>query len=116
MKNTSKFAVQLFSLLKIAFTIGRLFVKFLSAQTIQGGILLLVFPSTCAYYSRVQSVQGGILFKEIRYEKIYFFNMTEYSACTPSTQSYNSLWDSLKLPLPPIPPLMLACRLVIDAH
>ena len=25
------------------------------------------FPSTCAYYSRAQSVQGGILFKEIQY-------------------------------------------------
>ena len=40
---------------------------FLGAQTIQGGVLLFQFSSTCAHYSRAQSVQGGILFKEIGY-------------------------------------------------
>ena len=38
-----------------------------NAPTIQGVILLSGFSTTCAYYSREHTVQGGILFKEIRY-------------------------------------------------
>ena len=40
--------------------------KVQGAQTIQGGILFFQFPSTWAYYSMAQIVQGGIVFKEIR--------------------------------------------------
>ena len=36
------------------------------AQTIQGSTLMFIFSSKCANYSREQTVQGGILIKEIR--------------------------------------------------
>ena len=42
---------------------------FRGAQTIQGSALMFRFSSECANYSSEQTVQGGILFKEIRYTK-----------------------------------------------
>ena len=38
----------------------------LGAQTIQGSTLMFIFSSKCSNYSREQTVQGGILFKEIQ--------------------------------------------------
>ena len=40
---------------------------FRGAQTIQGSALMFRFSSECANYSREQTVQGGILIKEIWY-------------------------------------------------
>ena len=66
---------------------------YLGAQTIQGGVLLFQFPSTCAYYSRAQIVQGNTVFCNLQNNFKTTFGLTKnFSSCVQSKLWRNFLF------------------------